>query len=129
MIEQLLKRADQLFAKVDEAKNLRLLADRPEWKALEASVQRGIVARINRVCAKTCDEKEGIELRAELDVLRWFLAIVKVDDKEFKAMVKEQQDLRKTVDRLHTLGQVDTSEYESFVQRADRLARQVEATS
>jgi len=128
MSQKLLGELKRLYKLVEDAKNLRMLADRPEWKALEVSVQESMAQKVNELCSVDCDDKTTLTLRAELRALRWFIRIPKVSETEFAKRIQDYEVLRQRVDRAHNVGQISQADYEMFSEEAFRLTRQFEVS-
>lgn len=83
---------------------LRRLAETEEWKLLEGIIGKLVNARIADLLVPGTDHERTIELRAIANTLRMLLDIPKVNPKEFEQLANRAKDLRKRIERLHTLG-------------------------
>jgi hypothetical protein len=127
-LELIERKLSAAIVQVERDKNLRILAAYPEWRTFAASLEVDVVSKINQLCKATCGDKETITLRAEIYTLRRVLYAVKIPDAEFKRHCAELQDLRKKVDRLHTMGHTsDATGSAELAEKVDRLSREIEA--
>lgn len=83
---------------------LRRLAETEEWKLLEGIIGKLVNARIADLLVPGTGHERTIELRAIANTLRMLLDIPKVNPKEFEHLANRAKDLRKRIERLHTLG-------------------------
>lgn len=128
-VDDILAHVETIQRRLLDAKNLRILSQYPEWTNLARSLESQMAGKVNEICALDCTHERAIGIRASLQTLRWFLAVVKIPDDRFEAMAKEHADLRAAVIRLHTIGQISQSDYERFVETADRIKREIEAST
>lgn len=103
-LQRLKDRLAELESKAQQISDLKAIAASPSWKSLSSTLEASIIARINRLCDKSCDPEETSMLRAEIHALRWFLRVPKINETEVKNLDERLQGLRKQIERITVLG-------------------------